>query len=126
MPLRILLGKIGLEWMGVIAELVRLDQGLEIVGVLESPLDILLRTQELRPDVVVLSQLRGGGEPGICSHFLLEYPNVELLLLPMSPNENLVWRMVLCKQNCGEASARALHRIFQEACKSAVKSGDPS
>jgi hypothetical protein len=126
MPLRILLGKISADWMAVIAELARVDQDLEIVGVLESPLDILLRTQELHPDVVVLSQLRGGGEPGICSHFLLEYPNVELLLLPVSPDANIVWRMVLRKQNCGEASSGALYRIFQEACKGAVKSGDPS
>jgi hypothetical protein len=117
MSLRILLGKISPDWMAVIAELVRSDSGLEIVGVLESPLDVLLRTKELSADLVVLSQLRDGGEPGICSHFLLEYPNVELLLLPASPGENVLWRMVLRKQNCGKASRTALHNAFQAALK---------
>lgn len=115
MPLRILLGKLSADWMAIIAELIRQDHALEIVGVLESPLDVLLRTQELRPDVVVLSQLRGGGEPGICSHFLLEYPNVELLLLPASPDGSAFWRMTLRKENCGEASGSALHQIIKKA-----------
>lgn len=121
MPLRILLGRLSADWMAIIAELVRQDHGLEIVGVLEGPLDVLLRTQELRPDVVVLSQLRGGGEPGICSHFLLEYPNVELLLLPASPNGSVLWRMILRKENCGEASRNVLHRIMQEV----FRAGNP-
>jgi hypothetical protein len=117
MSLRILLGKISADWMAIIAELVRFDNSLEIVGVLESPLDVLLRTKELNADLVVLSQLRDGDEPGICSHFLLEYPNVELLLLPASPGESVLRRMVLRKQNCGEASGTALHNAFKAALK---------
>ena len=122
MPLRILLGKLSADWMAIIGEIARLDDGLEIVGVLESPLDILLRTAELRPDMVLLPQLRGGGEPGICSHFLLEYPNVELLLLPGTPGANSVLRMVLRKENCGEASKHLLHGLMQAA----FKAGDSS
>jgi hypothetical protein len=117
MPLKILLGKISSDWMAIIADLAHSGSGLEIVGVLESPLDVLLRTKELSADLVVLSQLRGGGEPGICTHFLLEYPNVELLLLPASPGESLLWRMVLRKQNYGEASRNALQAALQAALK---------
>ena len=115
MPVRILLGKISAEWMAMVADLVGSDRGLEIVGVLESPLDILLRTKELSADVVVLSQLRGGGEPGICTHFLLEHPNVVLLLLPASPGERVVWRMVLEKSDCGKASRTTLHSALKGA-----------
>jgi len=122
MPVKILLGKINAEWMAILADLVRSDTGLEIVGVLESPLDVLLRTKELGADVVVLSQLRDGGEPGICSHLLLEYPNVALLLLPASPGPNIVWRMVLRKQNLGDASPTTLH----DALKAGVAAHDRS
>lgn len=109
MPLKILLGKISADWMAIMADLIRSDAGLEIVGVLESPLDILLRAKELKADVVVLPQLRDGGEPGICSHFLLEYPNIAIVLLPASPGMSALWRMVLRKENRGEASSTALH-----------------
>lgn len=114
MVIRILLGKISAEWMAVIADLVCSDPCLEIVGVLESPLDILLKTKDLSADVVVLSQLRGGGEPGICSHFLLEYPNVALLLLPASSETGILWRMVMGKQNCGQASGATLHTALKD------------
>jgi hypothetical protein len=41
-PLRILLGKLSADWMTIVAEIVRLGRGLEIIGVLENPLDIFI------------------------------------------------------------------------------------
>jgi hypothetical protein len=122
MPVRVLLGKISAEWMAILADLIRSDARLEIVGVLESPLDVLLRAKELSADVVVLSQLRDGGEPGICSHFLLEYPNVALVLLPPSPGANVLLRLVLRKQTFGGASRTSLH----SALTAGLAATDPS
>jgi hypothetical protein len=42
MPLRILLGKLGADWMKIAAEIVCLDRGLEIIDVLENPLDVFV------------------------------------------------------------------------------------
>jgi hypothetical protein len=42
MPLRTLLGKLGADWMTIVAEIVCLDRGLEIINVLENPLDIFI------------------------------------------------------------------------------------
>ncbi|MFZ0771776.1 MAG: hypothetical protein WCA49_16270 [Candidatus Sulfotelmatobacter sp.] len=87
--LRILLGKIGAEWRATLAELARPENDLEIVGRVDDALDILLQTEELKPDVVVLAQPPGGGEPGVCSHLMLEHPNVAVLLLPTSSGSRL-------------------------------------
>lgn len=118
MAVRILLGKIGKEWARTLLDLARMDRDLEIVGVLESPLELLLRANELRADVVVISQLQDGGEPGICSHLLLEHPNLAVVLLPSPSGPNLLWRMVLRKESWDGASRDALH--------AALKSADPA
>jgi DNA-binding NarL/FixJ family response regulator len=108
MPVRILLGNIGADWRATLAELARAENDLEIVGQVGDALDILLRTQELKPDVVVLVQLPGGGEPGVCSHLMLEHPNVAVLLLPTSSGLQVMWRMVLRKENWHQASKEAI------------------
>jgi DNA-binding NarL/FixJ family response regulator len=113
MPVRILLGKIGAEWRSTLADLARQESDLEIVGQGDDALDILLQTQELKPDVVVLAQASGGGEPGVCSHLMLEHPNVVVLLLPSSSGLHVMWRMVLLKERWSEASKETIHAALK-------------
>jgi chemotaxis response regulator CheB len=108
MTVRILLGMIGAEWQRLLTEAVQADRELEIVGVAENAMDILLQAEGHRVDVVVLAQLPGGEEPGICSHLLLEFPNVPVLLLPCEPRRGALCRMVLRKESWQEASQEIL------------------
>jgi DNA-binding NarL/FixJ family response regulator len=113
MPVRILLGKIGAEWRATLAELARPENDLEIVGRVEDAVEILLQTEELKPDVVVLVQPPGGGEPGICSHLMLEHPNLVVLLLPTSSGHQAMWRMVLRKESWNQASKGTIHAALK-------------
>jgi DNA-binding NarL/FixJ family response regulator len=114
MTVRILLGKIGAEWQRTLLDLTQADNELEIVGMVASAMDLLLQVEELKADVVVLSQIPGGEEPGICSHITLEYPDVTVLLLPGNPRRDALWRMVLRKDGWRDAS--------QEILRTALKS----
>jgi len=113
MPVRILLGKVGAEWGSTLADLARPENDLEIVGRVNDVLDLLLQTGELKPDVVVLAQPPGGGEPGVCSHLMLEHPNVVVLLLPSTSGLHVMWRMVLRKESWSEASKETIHAALK-------------
>lgn len=113
MTVRILLGTIGAEWQRTLLDLAKSDGDLEIVGMAASAMDLLLQVEELNADVVVLSQIGGGEEPGICSHLMLEYPDVAVLLLPSTPRRNAVWQMVLRKESWKEASKEILRTALK-------------
>jgi len=113
MTVRILLGKISAEWKHTLEELAQDDSELEIVGAAENSMDILLQAQDLRPDVVVLLQAPGGKEPGVCSHLILEYPNLAVLLLPGNRKGEVLQRMVLRKESWAEVSKEALRAALK-------------
>src|SRR5262245_13831932 len=108
MAIRILLGEIGAEWKRILLELARQNSDLEIVGIAEDAVDLLLRVGELKGNGGVLAQPPGGGEPGVCSHLMLECPNVPIPLLPMSCGCGVLRRMVLRREGWSEISREGL------------------
>jgi DNA-binding NarL/FixJ family response regulator len=108
MPLKILLGMIGEEWKCTLLDLAQTHSDLKIVGVAKNAMDLLIQAEQLKADAIVLAQLPGGGEPGICSHLMLEYPNVAVLLVPDNPEGEVLWRMVLRKESWRSASKEIL------------------
>jgi hypothetical protein len=120
--MRILLGEIGAEWKRILLELASHDNDLEIVGTAEHAMDVLLRVAELKANVVVLAQLPGGGEPGVCSHLMLECPNVAILLLPASCGYGVLWRMVLRKESWSEISKEGLLAALKTSFTSGLDS----
>jgi DNA-binding NarL/FixJ family response regulator len=110
--LRILLGEINSEWASLVKRLAAADQGIKIVGQVKHPLDLLLQAKTLNVDVVVISQLPDGGEPGICSHLVLEVPNVTIVLVPTSAAPAMLIRMVLYRDQL-PASEKALYAAIR-------------
>src|SRR6266403_6385960 len=110
---KILLGDIGTAWGQAVRELVGENDQLQIVGQAQKPVDILLQAKTANADVVVLSQALHGGEPGICSHLLLEYPNLVVVLVPSESGPNLVCRIVLHRE-VREASREALRIMLRK------------
>jgi hypothetical protein len=96
------------EWKRLLMDVVESDSDLKVVGIAESAMDILLQAEDRKADVVVLAELPGGGEPGICSHLMLEYPNVAVVLLPCEPRYGVLRRMVLRKESWQEVSQEIL------------------
>jgi hypothetical protein len=110
---KILLGDIGTAWTRVVRELVGENDQLHLVGQAEEPIDILVQVKRANADVVVLSQVLYGGEPGICSHLLLEYPNLVVVLVPSDSGPNVVCRIVLHRE-VREASREALRIMLRK------------
>ncbi len=111
--MRILQGTISAEWQRALLEIVQADSNLEIVGTASDAVDLLMQTEQLDANVVVLSQLPDGGEPGVCSHLLLEYPNVAVLLLPGNDGHEVLCRMVLSKESWQHASKETLRAALK-------------
>jgi len=105
---KILLADIGVAWARTLRELVTENNQLQIVAEAKEPIDILLHAKSAKVDIVILSQTPDGGEPGICSHLLLEYPNLIVVLVPSESGPNVLHRLVL-------------HREVRTACKETLK-----
>jgi len=114
---RILLGRINPEWNHVLLQVVDADEELEIVGAAEDLVALLMQVEELKADVVVLSQLPDGSEPGICSHLVLEHPNVRVLLLPSCRGPNVPFSVVLRKDWLKDASRETLRTALRAMSK---------
>ncbi len=71
-----MLGNISPEWSRLLIDLADFDDELEILGATKDLVGLLVELEELKADVVVRWQLQDGSEPGICSHLVLEHPNV--------------------------------------------------
>jgi DNA-binding NarL/FixJ family response regulator len=110
--MRILLGEIESVWKNYIRELAYENGQVQIVGEVQNHLEILMRVRDENADVVVLSQTPQGDEPGICSHLLLEYPNVLLVLVPTEGGPDILWRMRLRKE-ARQASRDVLLSMLQ-------------
>jgi hypothetical protein len=108
---RILLGDIADEWKSIVEEIARDNPNVSIVGREEKPLDLLLFAQNESVDVVLLSQEPDGSEPGVCSHFVLEFPNAVIVLVPAKGGVNVLCRIALSKQ-VGAASKETLTRML--------------
>ena len=126
MAVRILLGEIATEWRRMLVDLARDDSDLEIVGTAEHAMDVLLQAEELKVHVVVLAQLPGGHEPGVCSHLMLEFPNLAVLLLPASPASDILWRMVLRKESWRGISKEGLRAALKASFKDTTASSEPA
>jgi hypothetical protein len=110
---KILLGALGTPWTRALGELVGENDQLQIVGQADEPVDILLQAKRVNADVVVLSQAPHGGEPGICSHLLLEYPNLVVVLVPSDSGPNVICRVVLIRE-VRDASREALRIMLRK------------
>jgi len=108
MSIKILVGEIGPEWEGILKGILRPDDELELASKVNNAVDLLVRVNEVRADVVVLRQLPGGREPGICSHLLLEYPNLAVVLLPDAKGLDIILRLVLREERWDTASKESL------------------
>ena len=64
----------------VMAELLA-EAGLDLMAHVPDELSLLISVGQLRPDVVFLAATDPSKEPGICSHLLIEFPRLKIVLL---------------------------------------------
>ena len=69
------------------------QRDVEVVGEVIDPVELLLAVGATQADVVIHTWPESEETPGICSHLLLEYP--DLLVIGISPNED---RAYACRQ----------------------------
>ncbi len=62
----------------VIGELINGQQDMEVVDEALDPVEVLVAARETKADAVILAT-KDSEEPGLCSHLLVEFPNLTIL-----------------------------------------------
>lgn len=76
--IRILLANRPPVILEVMRGMVQRQEDMEVVGVIQDPIGLLVAVREMEADAVIL-MLEDNEEPGLCSHLLAEYPNLTIL-----------------------------------------------
>src|SRR5690242_520866 len=112
--IRVLLANIS----GVLSELVieLLDQqpDIRIVGQVQDPVDLLVRAGE-GVDVLVLGAAELDPPPGICSHLLLKYPDVRIIVLAATGEMALLLWLGLRRRRLRVVSGSTLLAFLRRA-----------
>lgn len=75
---------------------------MEVVGEELDPLRLLLAVGERDAEVVVLTQPPAGGDPGLCSHLLSEYPRLVVLGLSPHGERAVLYRLQMTREELAE------------------------
>ncbi len=67
-----------------LSDLLRRQEGIEVVGQAARPLDVLVAVEKARANVVLLTFPQFPELPGLCSHLFAEFP--EVVVVGISPD----------------------------------------
>jgi hypothetical protein len=106
-PIRVLVTDVPDLFYDNIAELVRAEPNLLLVGRVADRVELLLAV-DAGIDIVVIGAPHRKPPPGICSHLLSEYPDLKVLVLAKDTGElDIYWRG-LRRKHLGSLSEAAL------------------
>ena len=65
------------------------EAGIEVVGEVQDPVDLLIAVEQFQADVVLHSWPTSEETPGVCTNLLLEYP--DLVAIGLSPDGDVAY-----------------------------------
>jgi len=80
------------DWRELLRNLIEHEPGLELVGEAADPIDLLVEVKSRQADLV-LQEWPAEELPGICSHLLIEYPDLLVVGIPRDSEH-----VFLCRQ----------------------------
>ena len=100
-----------------LVNLIQCQTDIEVVGEVFDLVDLLLIVGKTQADVVVLALPDSDEDPGICSHLLIEYP--QLLIFVLSPElENaFLYRQIIAKECVSEVSKGGILEAIRKVNK---------
>lgn len=103
----------------MLREIIAHQPDMEVVGEFVNPIDLLVVTQHLKPDVVVIA-LQNSEDPGLCSHLLAEHPNLTILALASDTASAFIQQLCPRSKEIKELSRdtllQTLRQAFQNPC----------
>ena len=89
------------------------EPDLEIVGEVNSPIDVLLELGSTQADVVVIDLPTSGKDPGLCSHLLTEYPEVKVVAVSSGGDTSIVYETGVIQRYLPDVSLEAVTGIIR-------------
>ena len=86
---RVIIGALSKRQQLRIKRLFMARPDIDLVGPIADAVELLMAVREINADAVILPLSKDGGEPGLCSHLLAEFPG--LLVLAISANAQHVF-----------------------------------
>jgi len=98
-------------------ETIRREPILNMVGEVSDPVDLLVAVRQTQANVVIMTWPETDGVPGVCSHLLLEFP--ELVVIGISATSD---RVVACRQTItvSDLPVAGLRDLLSEICNAAI------
>ena len=82
----------------LLRKLIEHEPGLELVGEVADPIDLLVEVKRWQADLVVQEWPASEETPGICSHLLIEYPDLLLVGIPRDSEHVFLCRQAVSKK----------------------------
>lgn len=92
-------------------ELIERQPGLEIVGEIADPIDLLVEVKRTQAEVVLQEWPESEEIPGICSILLTEYPDLLLIGIPQDADHAFVCELTIARRRIRTAE---LHDVLFE------------
>jgi hypothetical protein len=84
---------------------------IEIIGPISDALELLMTVGETNADAVILPLEEDGGDPGLCSHLMAEYPGVLLFAISATGQQMFQFEISLSKRELVDGDDAALNAI---------------
>jgi hypothetical protein len=81
-PIRVILALGPTILQRLLRDLIEREEGVEVVDETDDPVDLLMAVRRTEANVVLIAWPKSGEMPGICTHLLLEFPELLVIGLP--------------------------------------------
>ena len=89
---------------------------MESLGAVDGSVDLLLKVGELRAEAVILPMRIGETDPGLCSHLLLEYPDLIVIAVSRNFEHANVYRRVILRQSLTDGLDTTVFNCIRNLC----------
>jgi len=104
----------------LVRKLIEQEPGVELVGEVADPIDLLVEVKRQQADLVV-QEWPGEEIPGICSHLLIEYPDLLLIGIPRDSAHVFLCRQTVSKRRFPSAKLQEVLARIRRRSAPALK-----
>jgi DNA-binding NarL/FixJ family response regulator len=112
---KVLLADIPHPFRATLEELLRHHSDVEVVGSVIGLVELLITVEDTQADVVVTTLPDSGEMPGICSHLLVEYPQLLILALSLGRTKACIYQQAIVVESLVDISEEEILKAIRKA-----------
>ena len=101
----------------IIKNMINHQPDMEVIGEVVDPIELLRFSSQALIDVVIVSPIKGNGEPKICSHLLTEHPPLKIVTLSEKGEAAYLYQSDLPRVSIEEPTGQLIIGAIRESLK---------